>query len=102
MRIIARSALIEFCERLPKGERARARAAMLEWHTTVQAAQWRNFADVKAMFNSADYVTDGKIVFDVGGNKFRVVALVGFRTGRVFILFVGTHKEYDGIDVGKL
>ena len=102
MRVIARSALLEFCERLPKGGRSQARAAMLDWHTAVQAAQWRNFADVKATFNSADDVMDGKIVFDVGGNKFRIVALVGFRTSRVFILFVGTHKDYDGIDVAKL
>ncbi|KQW31359.1 hypothetical protein ASE36_03630 [Rhizobium sp. Root274] len=102
MRVIARSALLEFCERLPTGVRVSARAAMLEWHTRVEAARWHTFADVRATFNSADYVTDGKIVFDVGGNKFRIVALVGFRTGRVFILFVGTHKEYDGIDVAKL
>lgn len=102
MRVIARSAWIEFCKGLPKGSRAAAHSALQEWHTAVEAARWDNFADVKATFNSADYVTGGKIVFDVGGNKFRVVALVGFRTKRVFILFVGTHKDYDKIDVAKL
>ncbi|MEC9462149.1 MAG: type II toxin-antitoxin system HigB family toxin [Pseudomonadota bacterium] len=102
MRVIARSTWIAFCEKMPKASRASARAALLEWHTVVEAARWNNFADVKATFNSADYVSDGKIVFDVGGNKFRVVALVGFRTKRVFILFVGTHQEYDKIDVKKL
>lgn len=75
---------------------------MIEWHTTTCDAEWNNFADVKSTFNSADYVSGGKIVFDVGGNKYRIVALVGFRTKRVFILFVGTHADYDSIDVGKL
>lgn len=102
MRVIARSALIDFCEGLPKGSRASARAALLEWHRAVEAANWGNFADVKATFNSVDYIADGKIVFDVGGNKFRIVALVGFRTKRVFILFVGTHRDYDKIDVAEL
>ncbi len=75
---------------------------MAEWYATVSNAAWANFADVKATFNSADYVSGGKIVFDVGGNKYRVVALIGFRTQRVFILFVGTHAEYDRIDVVEL
>lgn len=75
---------------------------MVDWYTTTSAAAWSNFADVRKTFNAADYVADGKVVFDVGGNKYRIVALIGFRTGRVFILFVGTHAEYDAIDVRKL
>jgi mRNA interferase HigB len=102
MRVIARSALVKFCEQLPKGKRAAAEASLAEWHTTTSNAEWRNFADVKATFNSADYIANGKIVFDVGGNKYRVIGLIGFRTRRVFILFVGTHAEYDQIDVAKL
>ena len=102
MRVIAKSILVKFCQRLPKGPRAIAEAAMTDWYTTVSNAAWSNFADVKATFNSADYVSGGKIVFDVGGNKYCVVALIGFRTQRVFILFVGTHAEYDRIDVAEL
>ncbi|AVA20203.1 toxin-antitoxin system toxin HigB-like protein [Rhizobium sp. NXC24] len=102
MRVIAKSALIKFCARLPKGQQATAEAAMADWHTTTSDADWNNFSELKATFNSADYVTNGKIVFDVGGNKYRIVGLVGFRTKRVFILFVGTHAEYDAIDVAKL
>jgi len=102
MRIIARSTLVKFWMRLPKAKRAAAEAAMTEWHATTSDAEWSNFAEVKSTFNSADYVTNGKILFDVGGNKYRIVALVGFRTKRVFILFVGTHTEYDAIDVARL
>lgn len=102
MRVIAKSTLVKFYQRLPKGPRATAESAIMDWYTTVSNASWSNFADVKATFNSADYVSGGKIVFDVGGNKYRVVALIGFRTQRVFILFVGTHAEYDRIDVAEL
>ena len=69
---------------------------------TTSNAAWNNFAEVTASFNSADYVANGKVVFDVGGNKYRIVALIGFRTRRVFILFVGTHAEYNDLDVAKL
>lgn len=103
MHVIAKSALVKFWERQPRGAaQAAARAAMIEWHTTTSDAEWRNFAEVKATFNTADYVKDGKVVFDIGGNKYRIVGLIGFRTQRVFILFVGTHAEYDKIDVGDL
>ena len=102
MRVIGKSTLVKFCQGLPKGQRAVAEAAITEWYTTTSNAGWKNFADVKATFNSADYVSGGKIVFDIGGNKYRIVALIGFRTQRAFILFVGTHADYDRIDVAKL
>ncbi|EHN77556.1 hypothetical protein SMCF_2918 [Streptomyces coelicoflavus ZG0656] len=103
MNVIAKSALVKFWEAQPKGKpQDTAKAAMIEWHTAASDADWNNFAELKATFSSADYVVDGKIVFDVGGNKYRIVGLVGFRAKRIFILFVGTHAEYDKIDVAKL
>jgi mRNA interferase HigB len=102
MRVIAKSTLFRFCESLPKGQRAVATTALAEWYATISNATWRSVADIKKTFNSADYVSSGKVVFDVGGNKYRVVALIGFRTQRAFILFVGTHTDYDRIDVSKL
>ena len=103
MHIIAKSALVRFWERQPAGvHREAARAAMMEWYTSAADANWKNFADIKKTFNSADYVVDGKVVFDVGGNKYRIVGLVGFRTQRIFVLFVGTHAEYDRLRVADL
>lgn len=103
MHVIAKSALVKFWESQPRGKaRDAARAAMIEWHTTASDADWSNFAEVKATFNTADYVRDGKVVFDVGGNKYRIVGLIGYRTRRLFILFVGSHAEYDRIDVARL
>jgi mRNA interferase HigB len=102
MRIISKRTLIEFCDRLPVRERQSAKSVMLTWHAAVLAAEWSNFAEVKATFNTADWVGDAKIVFDVGGNKYRIVGLMGFRSKRVWVLFVGTHDEYDRIDVTTL
>lgn len=103
MHVIAKSALIRFWTGLPKDKDSdTAKAALTEWHTTVSDADWNSFSEVRATFNTADYVNDGKGVFDVGGNKYRVVGLIGFKSKRVFILFVGTHSEYDRIDVARL
>jgi mRNA interferase HigB len=102
MHVIAKSALVQFWERQPAGvPRNAAGAAMMEWYTTASDARWNDFAELRKTFNSADYVSNGKVVFDVG-NKYRLVGLVGFRTKRIFILFVGTHAEYDRVDVADL
>ncbi len=103
MNVIAKSALVNFWNSLPKGApREIAEAAMTEWHAAASAASWGNFSELKQTFNSADMVSGNKVVFDVGGNKYRIVGLVAFRTKRIFVLFVGTHAQYDAIDVAKL
>lgn len=103
MHVIAKSTLVQFWERQPAGvPRSAAKAAMMEWHTTASDARWKDFADLKKTFNSADYVVNGKVVFDIGGNKYRLVGLIGYRTQRIFVLFVGTHAEYDKLDVADL
>jgi mRNA interferase HigB len=50
------------------------------------------------MFNSADILRDGRVVFDIGGNKYRLVAWVNFHYGVVYVRFIGTHRAYDAID----
>lgn len=103
MHVIAKSALVKFWERQPAGNhRVAAKAAMMAWYTTATNATWKDFSDLKQTFSAADYVADCKVIFDVGGNKYRIVGLIGYRTQRIFVLFVGTHAEYDLIDVAKL
>ena len=72
---------------------------MREWFRLTSLATWRNFADVKATFGQTDRVKVGSgqtvSVFDVGGNKFRLVAFVSYAKGKVYVLRVMTHKEYD-------
>lgn len=92
MRIIARTALTQFWGKHPEAE-----LPMRAWFVEVRAARWRNFADVRAAFNSVDRVGE-RLVFNIGGNKFRLVTLVDFQRHGVLIRFVGTHRQYDRID----
>ncbi|WP_438752121.1 type II toxin-antitoxin system HigB family toxin [Pararhizobium sp. O133] len=103
MNVIAKSALIKFWNGLPKGlPRETAEAALIQWYATASKANWSSFGDLKKTFNSADMVAGNKVIFDVGGNKYRIVGLVAFRSKRIFVLFVGTHAQYDAIDVKSL
>jgi mRNA interferase HigB len=71
-----------------------AETPLKNWRMAVQKADWRNFPDVKATFNTADWVA-GQVVFDIKGNEFRLVAFVRFEKNRIFIRDVLTHAEYD-------
>ena len=97
MNVIARRALIGFWTLHPRAE-----APLSSWYRITEGAEWRSFSDVWATFNSADNVGGGKVVFNIGGNNYRLVALIGYRAQRLFVLWVGTHAEYDRIDVTTL
>ncbi len=76
-------------------KQAISRVPLAEWMQKVEAAEWSNLVEVKKTFNSADYVKPF-VVFNVGGNNYRIVAEVIFAIKTVRIAKVGTHKEYDG------
>ncbi len=69
-------------------------SALEAWYRLSKRANWRNFAEVKACFPAADKV-GGKFVFDIGGNKLRLIAAIHFNVGKVYVRAVLTHKEYD-------
>jgi mRNA interferase HigB len=71
------------------------------WHVIARAASWRHFADVRTQFASASAVGD-RIVFNIAGNKYRLVTYINFEFHTVYIRFVGTHVEYDAIDVEEV
>ena len=77
----------------------RAEGPLNAWYAIVRAAQWRDPRDVRARFGSADFVGDNRVVFDIGGNNYRVVVRISYRFKQVLIKFVGTHADYDRIDV---
>jgi mRNA interferase HigB len=75
---------------------ADAEVPLRAWYRTVKQATWENFADVKATYNTADQVKKSrKVVFDIGGNKFRLIAVIDFTRYKVFVRAVLDHKEYD-------
>jgi mRNA interferase HigB len=69
-------------------------SALDQWYRLTKRVVWRSFADVKACFPATDKVGD-KYVFDIGGNKLRLIAAIHFNVGKVFIRAVLTHSEYD-------
>lgn len=89
MRIISKKALLQFAEKHPEGK-----IALLSWHKVVKSASWDSFADIRLTFRTADIYQDC-VIFNVGGNKFRVIAKARYRTKRVYIRFVLTHSDYD-------
>ncbi len=99
MRITSRSMLREFWGR-PGCEGARQ--PLLSWFREVGRAAWRTPADVKQTFRAADLVGEGRVVFNVGGNKFRLVPWVSDSHQLVLVKWVGTHDEYDPIDVKEI
>ena len=93
MQIIALRTLRQFWGRHPQAE-----APLRAWYSRVKAAEWKSPNDVKSEFGSAvDFVADSRIIFDISGNKYRLVVHVSYTFGRVLVKFIGTHKEYDAI-----
>lgn len=92
MRVIAKSTLRTFWEREPRAE-----APLLAWYAVVLHTRFSGSADVKRTFGTTvDFVGDNRVIFDIGGNKYRLIVHYAYALAR--IKFVGTHKEYDAID----
>lgn len=93
MVIISKSKLLAFAD-----DEVHAKDVVLEWYYIVLNADWSNYHEAKQTFNSIDSVGNDRYVFNVGGNKYRIVAMIHFSKRTLYIRFVGTHKEYDSID----
>lgn len=96
--MISRRKLREFYEATP--ERRRHMTTFEDWFKLTRKARWKNFADTKALFGQTDQTndTDSKrtaTIFDIGGNKYRIIALIDYMRQTVFITHVMDHKEYD-------
>jgi mRNA interferase HigB len=98
MRVIALKRLREHWER---PGRDGSEQPLKAWHAIVREASWRHFADVKAQFGSASAVGD-RVVFNIAGNKYRLVAYINYGFYTVYVRFVGTHAEYDGLSIGDV
>lgn len=97
MRIIAKRTLKEFWEKHPS-----ARGALSSWYHEVSDADWRNPHDIKSHYRSADFLPENRVVFNIGGNKYRLVVKVNYEIKIVYIRFIGTHKEYDRINAKEV
>ena len=95
MQILALKALREFWEKYPDAEKP-----LRAWYKVVSSARWKTTNEVKVAFGAnVDFVGDNRVIFDIGGNKYRLIARIVYDPYyRVMIKFVGTHDEYDAIN----
>jgi mRNA interferase HigB len=100
VRVIALSTLKAFWERNPQYLDAREPA--LAWYRHVLKADWSSPTEVKRDFRNASILRDGRVVFNIAGNKYRLVAWINYPYRVVYIRFVGSHARYDKIDAQNI
>jgi mRNA interferase HigB len=93
VRVIARPVLIRFAKRHKD-----ASSSIRAWYQEARKAEWGDSHDIKALYGTASVLKNGRVVFNICGNKYRLVAAIKYKPKIVFIRFVGTHEEYDLID----
>lgn len=93
MRIFARSTIVAFGQKHPE-----AIVALNEWYTDFDKKSWESPNHIKSQYASASIIGNHRIVFNIKGNHYRLIASFNYRKQFVFIKFIGTHAEYDKID----
>ena len=93
MRIISKKKLKEFWEAYPD-----SKESLVAWHAEVKHASWQNPAEIKGQYGSASILKDSRVVFNICGNKYRLIVKINYPSSVVYVRFVGTHKGFDAID----
>jgi mRNA interferase HigB len=103
MRVIARRTLRKFIEARKGHKDQRAlKAALDAWFYEARKARWRGMSDVKRLYATASVVSADRVVFNIKGNDYRLVVAVDFEKAIVWIKWIGSHKDYDAIDVTEI
>lgn len=96
-RIFAKSTLREFWEKYPDSEQY-----LKTWYDTAMSSNWKSPLDVKQTYANASVLKESRIVFNIRGNSYRLVAKFNFEKQWIFIRFIGSHNEYDKIDANTI
>ena len=94
MRIIALSTLRVFW-----GKRPDAEIPLRAWYALASRADWKTPSDIKAAYRNASFTANKRVVFNIKGNDYRLVVAVHYDRGLMYVRFVGTHRQYERIDV---
>lgn len=97
MRIVSRKKLIDYYTK-----HSSSKVALEDWYKKVNKAKWINFNQLKNDFLSADYVGNNRVVFNIKGNDFRLVAIIIYVSEKVYVRWIGTHAAYDRINVKEV
>lgn len=97
MRVYSRRTLREFWEKHPD-----AQQALQAWYISVKHANWQTPSDIKIVYQTASFLPNNRVVFNIRGNTYRVVVVVEYFHRSVYIRFVGTHSQYNRIDANTI
>ena len=97
MRVISRKMIRLYWERRPEAEQE-----LKAWFAEAMAATWRNPSELKAKYGNASILQNGRVVFNICGNKQRLIVWIHYRFQIVYIRFIGTHQEYDKINAQEI
>jgi mRNA interferase HigB len=97
MVVISYGTLREFYQKHPDSE-----DALNNWYRATAAGDWKNYHEMKQLFNSVDAVGNDRFVFNIRGNSYRLVAMIFFDIRTVYVRFVGHHNEYEKIDCSTI
>ena len=95
MHVIKRKTLIEFYEQPGRQD---AKGPLEAWYYEANHAQWASPAEVKGQYRSASILKGNRVVFNIAGNKYRLVVRINYASKTLFVRFIGTHEDYDQID----
>ena len=99
MRIIARSTLTGFVQsRARPKDHLALKGGIQSWFHEVKAADWHSMADIKAAYRTSSIINSERVVFNIKGNDYRLIAAIDFRRKIVFVKWIGSHEDYDQID----
>lgn len=96
-RIVAKRTIREFWEKYPD-----SKDYLETWYDTVKNANWKNPNDIKNFYSAISILKNSRVVFNIKGNHYRLVAKINFDRQWLFIRFIGTHKDYDKIDANNI
>jgi mRNA interferase HigB len=102
MRIISRRAIKTYWEGYRSADQSALESALKAWYQEAKKARWKTAAEVKAKYRRASILKKGRVVFNISGNKFRLVAWINYSVGVLYIRWVGTHAEYDKINAEEV
>jgi mRNA interferase HigB len=97
MRVISKASLVRFWVKHPNSKQA-----LQTWFEDVSHAKWSRPQDIKARHANASFVGSNRVVFNIKGNDYRLIAAVAYRFSAVYIKFVGTHQQYDAVDAATV
>jgi mRNA interferase HigB len=97
MRIISIKTLKDYWQKKPEAE-----GELKAWYSEAKDARWKTPAEIKSKYRNASILKAGRAVFNICGNKYRLVVRINYHFSVVYIRFIGTHKEYDKIDAEKI